>query len=489
MADSHSRTRPVHLRGALLLLLATASSLVTASSTANSDNDNDNDNGLPLPQVGQCAWSKYGYPMASMARLDVCPRPVSDLSADYAPWSYKPFCIRAPMNATVREPGYEGAVAKEGEDEDAVPRVNAAGRKYCVYTARTFRGRGLSVISTPQMAANLVASLDDTRVLPRLRDHPASSMAKRDAARAAGRPYTIKNVQQGHGKGLVARRRVPKWGEVLIGFPIMMARTDFLEALPDADRKVLEDRAMQQLPRPAQQAILSLAHGLVAGERDKEFLLEHIFRSNIFAIEIAGVHHFSLQVEGSRINHDCRPNTFWRYSQSTMTHEVVAFREISIGEEFTHSYLPLGLPLKDRQESIRRWGFTCHCSLCTAPPKVSFSSDIRRTRLVEIYTTLEGEAYEGMLTRDKIETLLAEMMLLINGEDLVPQLCEYYAMIARAYLSIEAFEDARHYAQQSEEYWIRYGTEEHDNVDGVRTMWKMIEDAEKAREERLRRRA
>ncbi|CAK7234580.1 hypothetical protein SBRCBS47491_008995 [Sporothrix bragantina] len=479
MANSTSRTGPVHLRSALLLLLASAASLVTASTP-------ENDNGLPLPQVGQCSWSKYGYPMPSTG-LDVCPRPVSDLSTNYAPWSYKPFCIRAPMNATVREPGYEGSF-KEGE-EDQIPRVSAAGRKFCVYTARTFRGRGLSVISTPQMAANLVASLDDTRVLPRLRDHPASSMAKRDEKRAAGRPYAIKNVQQGHGKGLVARRRVPKWGEALIGFPIMMARTDFLEALPDADRKILEDRALQQLPVPAQEAIMSLAHGGVMGERDKDFLLEHIFRSNIFGIEIAGVHHFSLQVEGSRINHDCRPNTFWRYSPSTMTHEVVAFREISIGEEFTHSYLPLGLPLKDRQESIRRWGFTCHCSLCMAPKKVAFSSDIRRTRLVEIYTTLEDEAYEGLLTRDKIEALVSEMMLLINGEDLVPQLCEYYAMIARAYLSIEEFEDARYYAQQSEEYWIRYGTEEHDNIEGVRALWKQIDDAEKARTKRLRGRA
>ncbi|CAK7199893.1 hypothetical protein SEUCBS139899_002579 [Sporothrix eucalyptigena] len=474
MDESTSRTS-TNIRGALLLLLSTASSLVTAASL---------DIDLPLPQVGQCSWAKYGYPAFSTG-LDVCPRPVSDLSKDYAPWSYPPFCIRAPMNATVPEPGSEGSY-KEGE-ENAIPRVSAAGRKYCVYTSRTFRGRGLSVISTPQMAANLVASLDDTRVLPRLRDHPASSMARRDEKRAAGRPYVIKNVQQGHGKGLVARRRVPKWGEALIGFPIMMARTDFLEALPDADRKTLEDRALAQLPKMAQEAILALAHG-IGGDLDKDFLLEHIFRSNIFGIEIAGVHHFSLQVEGSRINHDCRPNTFWRYSPSTMTHEVVAFREISIGEEFTHSYLPLGLPLADRQQSIRRWGFACHCSLCMAPKKVSFASDIRRTRLVEIYTTMEDEGAMGMLTRDKIETLLSEMMLLINGEDLVPQLCEYYAMIARAYLSIEAFDDARHYAQQSEEYWIRYGTEEHDNVDEVRALWKQIEAKEKERDARRRRR-
>ncbi|ERS97518.1 hypothetical protein HMPREF1624_05687 [Sporothrix schenckii ATCC 58251] len=472
MADPSRSTAPVvHIhKASMLLFLAASSTLVTAASAARDYSSINVD--LPLPQVGQCAWSKYGYPMPTTDQ-DVCPRPVSDLSSSFAPWSYPPYCIRAPMNATVPDP----------EAGDA--RVSAGGRKYCVYTARTFRGRGLSVISTPQGAANLVASLDDTRVLPRLRDHPASSMAKRDARRDAWRPYVIKNVAPGRGKGLVARRRVPKWGEALVGFPIMVARTDFLEALPDADRQALEDRALQQLPAMAQEAILALAHG-GAGAGDKEHLLEDIFRSNIFGIEIAGVHHFSLQVEGSRINHDCRPNTFWRYSPSTMTHEVVAFREISIGEEFTHSYLPLGLALKDRQESIRRWGFSCHCSLCMAPKNLAFASDIRRTRLVEIYTTMEDEAAQGLLTRDTIETLLAEMMLLINGEDLVPQLCEYYAMIARAYLSIEAFDDARHYAQQSEEYWIRYGTEEHDNVDAVRALWKQIAAKEKAVAERRR---
>jgi hypothetical protein len=281
MADSTSRTAFVRTKKSSLLLVLATSTLISGG-TASKDGKTD----LPLPQVGHCAWSKYGYPWPTTGR-DVCPRPVSDISGSFAPWSYPPYCIRAPMNATVTDPhGGEGA------------KLSAGGRKYCVYTALTFRGRGLSVISTPQGAANLVASLDDTRVLPRLRDHPASTMAKRDAKRDAGRPYVIKNVAQGHGKGLVARRRVPKWGEALIGFPIMMARTDFLEALPDADRKKLEDRALQQLPAMAQEAILALAHG-VGGVLDKEFLLEQIFRSNIFGIEIAGVHHFSLQVEGS----------------------------------------------------------------------------------------------------------------------------------------------------------------------------------------------
>lgn len=101
---------------------------------------------------------------------------------------------------------------------------------------------------------------------------------------------------------------------------------------------------------------------------------------------------------------------------------------------------------------------------------------------------MESEAQDGFLTREKIETLFNEMMMLINGEDLAPQLCEYYAMVARAYLSIEAFEDARYFAQRSEEFWIRYGSEEHDNVDEVRALWKSIERKETERNRRVRRR-
>ncbi len=114
---------------------------------------------------------------------------------------------------------------------------------------------------------------------------------------------------------------------------------------------------------------------------------------------------------------------------------------------------------------------------------------MRRTRLIEIYGALESETAEGTLVRDKIDKLYNEMMLLINGEDLAPQLCEYYAVLARAYLSIDDFEDARYFAQQSEEYWIRYGTEDHENVDGVRELWQQIKEKEAAHAVRQRRQA
>ncbi|OAA66884.1 SET domain protein [Niveomyces insectorum RCEF 264] len=444
---------------ALLLGLAVAVAASTDPKTTTTTTSTTTATNAPLPRIGQCSWSRYGYPLPM--GLDVCPLPVTDQSADYAPWSFPPFCVQA---------------------VDANDTTTAT--TYCVYTAQTFRGRGLSVISTPEMAANLVAALDDTRVPPRLRDHPASSMADR-AVRAAAGPYVIKNVPP-RGKGLMARRRVPKWEQALIGFPIMIARMDFLEVVAPAARKQLEDRALHQLPPAAQTAIMALAHGnrpIV----DRDFVLEHIFRANIFGIEIADVSHFALQVEGSRINHECRPNTFWRYSQSSMAHEVVAFREINMGEEFTHSYVPLGLPHAERTEAISRWGFACSCPLCTASKQAIFASDIRRRRLAEIYQALESDAAEGLHTRDKIEALVKEMMLLINGEDLVVQLCEYYAAVARAYLSIEDFEEARYYAGQSEEFWIRYATEEHDNRDAVRELWTAIKTKEAEKLARRRR--
>lgn len=62
-----------------------------------------------------------------------------------------------------------------------------------------------------------------------------------------------------------------------------------------------------------------------------------VLRTNGFGIEIAGEGHLALFLEGSRVNHNCRPNAFWRWVPSKMAMEVVALRGIGKGEEVAHS--------------------------------------------------------------------------------------------------------------------------------------------------------
>lgn len=62
-----------------------------------------------------------------------------------------------------------------------------------------------------------------------------------------------------------------------------------------------------------------------------------VLRTNGFGIEIAGEGHLALFLAGSRVNHNCRPNAFWRWVPSKMAMEVVALRGIGKGEEVAHS--------------------------------------------------------------------------------------------------------------------------------------------------------
>ena len=100
---------------------------------------------------------------------------------------------------------------------------------------------------------------------------------------------------------------------------------------------------------------------------------------------------------------------------------------------------------------------------------------MRRLRLME---TLEELSDLAALSREKIDSIAREMTLIVNTEDLQVQLGEYYSIVAQSYMGIEAVDEARKYATMADEYWVRYGTEEHDNVLGMQRLWEEIERLE-----------
>ncbi len=71
----------------------------------------------------------------------------------------------------------------------------------------------------------------------------------------------------------------------------------------------------------------------------------------------------------------------------------------------------------------------------------------------------------------------------IEKEELDPQLAEYYQQFARAYMAIGKFQKAREYIVQAEKTWEEYGGEEHENLEGIRQLWNVLEAAEKDAEE------
>ncbi len=94
-------------------------------------------------------------------------------------------------------------------------------------------------------------------------------------------------------------------------------------------------------------------------------------------------------------------------------------------------------------------------------------------RLFELYQELPEAT-----TKEAISAAVRELMIIVQTEGLQPQLSELYLMVARAYLNVGEFDDAREYAGTAEEYCIRYGSEEHDNVEGMRELWEDINSAE-----------
>ncbi len=211
-----------------------------------------------VSHTGQCSWSKHGYPFP--LGLAACPQQLTEDSSyntgSWSPWTQRPHCL---------EPAYE---------------INTP--EYCVFTDNAYRGnRGLSMLTTPDMAAAVASMLDDTTVVPELLEMENKH-----------RPWVVKNIR-GRGKGVVARRFIEKWERIMINFPSVIVRTDYLDVLDEDEAKELRHLAVERLSKSQQKAILALAHS-TGGE-----LINDILKTNIFGIEIEGVPHMGLFNQGS----------------------------------------------------------------------------------------------------------------------------------------------------------------------------------------------
>jgi hypothetical protein len=175
-----------------------------------------------------------------------------------------------------------------------------------------------------------------------------------------------------------------------------------------------------------------------------------------------------------------------------MAMEVVALRDIRAREEITHSCklsrpvidammgsleldAPLGYSYAERKTVLQAWGFRCTCALCSAPREERELSDRRRERILEIHQTL-GQA--SGLSERRVDELVLEATRLIELEELHPQLVEYNQQFAKAYLMTGNLRRARELIVEADKMWQLYGGEEHENVDGMRELWRTLEEAE-----------
>ncbi|KAK4172731.1 hypothetical protein QBC36DRAFT_196300 [Triangularia setosa] len=338
----------------------------------------------------------------------------------------------------------------------------------CIFTTPHIRNQGLSIITFPPLAASLISpALDDSLVPPSFRRYNSSEK------------WTIAPLPS-RGLGLVATGSFKQHETIMVGFPVLIVRLDFIngDRYSAKNKRKMLDVAVGNLPEQTRRQVEGLARSNLGNKKD---WIVDVLRTNGFGIEVAGEAHLALFLEGSRVNHNCRPNAFWRWVPSKMAMEVVALRGIGRGEEVAHSYAPLGYTHEQRKAVLQPWGFQCQCTLCSAPASKRKVADSRRDRILEIYQTLSKAA--DLESVERVDQLVREALLLIEKEELQPQLVEYYAHFARAYIETNELKKAREYIQRSDEMWLLYGGEEHENIEEMLELWKLLEEAEMDKED------
>ena len=73
------------------------------------------------------------------------------------------------------------------------------------------------------------------------------------------------------------------------------------------------------------------------------------------------------------LNHSCKPNVrvLWCNNRPAepVQLEVVALRDIRLGEELMFSYIDESLSFSERQEALADYGFICGCERCGSESK------------------------------------------------------------------------------------------------------------------------
>lgn len=191
----------------------------------------------------------------------VCPIPIDDAAAlatgAWDPWTFPPVCAR--------------------------PK-NGNGSKLCAFTLKSLRGgAGLSLITTPEVAAGYVHVLMDPDIawIERARGFPFGSVDPP--------PYEA-NKMPGKGVGVIANRTIHKDEVVIFQVPIMLQLMDTAN-WDSADVLKLLHRAANRLPQAEQEKMLDMARS------SGGYIIDDIMKTNSFALAVNGVFHSALYPE------------------------------------------------------------------------------------------------------------------------------------------------------------------------------------------------
>ncbi|KAH7368390.1 hypothetical protein B0T11DRAFT_316578 [Plectosphaerella cucumerina] len=302
-------------------------------------------------------------------------------------------------------------------------------KEHCLFTQASFRsGHGVSLISTPGPASNLVGSgaLSDTESFLPLSISPPRMFTPGPVVDSTGvSAYEVRDLP-GKGKGVITLRRIEKGEVFMLDYPAILAAADFASAAWTKTQERLLQAAVSQLPRQTQRRVLDLARSQT--DLDKDMALGDVFATNTCGVTLGdGGRYLGLFPEVSRMNHDCVPNAFYRLSPKTLTMQVVSYRQIDPGEEVT---------INLRRDHLKTdYGFTCACALCTAPSAKRAESDDRRMRLARARQEMSKAGGRGDAARAIKHA--GEALVEVEAEDgLAPLACDFFAKMASLNLEL-----------------------------------------------------
>ncbi len=193
----------------------------------------------------------------------------SSSSSRWTPWTHRPLCI----NGSVRAPGDDGGSGGAG-----------VARKFCVYTNSRHGIGGLSIITTPENAADNIDVLNEP-VLPHIPGNKEWQEKGGSAGTNGGTtslPYEIVDLP-GKGKGVVATRPIAKYETIMTDYASVLVSMEFPTAVGREQGYALLQTAADQLGDPARVLTLGRSMGSVAGH-----IIEDVLRTNAFHTELGG---------------------------------------------------------------------------------------------------------------------------------------------------------------------------------------------------------
>lgn len=166
--------------------------------------------------------------------------------------------------------------------------LSTLGRKYCVYTSNFTGPTGISIITTPRIAAAAAPLLDDNPLDNFL------TPAQAEALYFNAPPYKVVDVPEKGGKGVVATRKIRKFETFMVDQASVVVDMSLERAVSREENWSLLRVAVERLRKPGVVRELSAKHADGREEEEDEGeeellgrLEEDVMMTNAFGSQIA----------------------------------------------------------------------------------------------------------------------------------------------------------------------------------------------------------